>query len=139
MGGYEACTCARQLAREKCSIPIIVVPSTLSNNIPGTELTIGVDTALNAVVDACDRIKTSAMGTKGRVFIIETMGGYCGYLSTIAGLASGADSVYVNERPVSAQHILQNVEHLVTKVQILRFERNSLLRPGVCIFLPDEL
>lgn len=65
VGGYEACTCARQFSKAGASIPVIVIPATLSNNIPGTELTIGVDTALNAVVDSCDRVKTSASGTKG--------------------------------------------------------------------------
>lgn len=47
----------------------------------------------------CDRIKQSAAGTKRRVFIIETMGGYCGYLATMAGLASGADAAYIYEEP----------------------------------------
>lgn len=47
----------------------------------------------------CDRIKQSASGTKRRVFIIETMGGYCGYLATVGGLAAGADAVYVYEEP----------------------------------------
>ena len=52
----------------------------------------------------------------GRVFIVETMGGYCGYLASLAGLASGADSVYINEKPVSANDIMQNVAHIKTKV-----------------------
>lgn len=52
----------------------------------------------------------------GRVFIVETMGGYCGYLASLAGLASGADSVYINEKPVSANDIMQNVSHIKTKV-----------------------
>ena len=45
----------------------------------------------------CDRIKQSATGTKRRVFVAETMGGYCGYLATMAGLASGADAAYIYE------------------------------------------
>lgn len=47
----------------------------------------------------CDRIRQSASGTKRRVFIIETMGGYCGYLASVAGLASGADAAYIYEEP----------------------------------------
>lgn len=46
-------------------------------------------------LQTCDRIKQSAAGTKRRVFIIETMGGYCGYLATMAGLAAGADAAYI--------------------------------------------
>lgn len=45
----------------------------------------------------CDRIKQSAAGTKRRVFIIETMGGHCGYLATMAGLSAGADAAYIYE------------------------------------------
>lgn len=51
------------------------------------------------VIQTCDRIKQSASGTKRRVFIIETMGGYCGYLATVGGLAAGADTVYIYEEP----------------------------------------
>lgn len=48
-------------------------------------------------LQTCDRIKQSAAGTKRRVFIVETMGGYCGYLATMAGLAAGADAAYIFE------------------------------------------
>ena len=51
------------------------------------------------MTQTCDRIKQSASGTKRRVFIIETMGGYCGYLATVGGLAAGADTVYIYEEP----------------------------------------
>lgn len=66
-------------------IPIVVIPSTISNNVPGTELSIGCDTALNEITEICDRIRLSAQGTKRRVFIVEVMGGHCGYLATLAG------------------------------------------------------
>lgn len=66
-------------------MPIVVIPSTISNNVPGTEFSLGCDTALNEITEICDRIRQSAQGTKRRVFVIETMGGYCGYLATLAG------------------------------------------------------
>ncbi|PNJ15133.1 PFKP isoform 10, partial [Pongo abelii] len=97
IGGFEAykSACdmaeARGLHQELC-IPVCVVPATISNNVPGTEISLGSDTGLNAVVETCDRIKQSASGTKRRVFIIETMGGYCGYLANMGGLAAGADA-----------------------------------------------
>lgn len=50
-------------------------------------------------LQTCDRIKQSAAGTKRRVFIVETMGGYCGYLATMSGLAAGADAAYIYEEP----------------------------------------
>ena len=49
----------------------------------------------------CDRIKQSATGTKRRVFVVETMGGYCGYLATMSGLAGGADAAYVFEDKIT--------------------------------------
>lgn len=48
---------------------------------------------------SCDKIKQSATGTKRRVFVVETMGGYCGYLATTTGIAVGADAAYIFEDP----------------------------------------
>lgn len=56
-------------------------------------------------LQTCDRIKQSAAGTKRRVFIIETMGGYCGYLVTMAGLAAGADAAYIFEEPFTIRDL----------------------------------
>ncbi len=85
IGGFEAfssllqLTEQREVHKEFC-IPMICLPATISNNVPGTDFSIGCDTALNEIVSICDTIKQSAMGSKRRVFLIETMGGYCGYL-----------------------------------------------------------
>ena len=54
---------------------------------------------MHTCMQTCDRIKQSASGTKRRVFIIETMGGYCGYLASVGGLAAGADAAYIYEEP----------------------------------------
>lgn len=56
-------------------------------------------------LQTCDRIKQSAAGTKRRVFIVETMGGYCGYLATMAGLAAGADAAYIFEDKFSIKDL----------------------------------
>lgn len=56
-------------------------------------------------MQTCDLIKQSAAGTKRRVFIIETMGGFCGYLATMAGLAAGADAAYIFEEPFSSRDL----------------------------------
>lgn len=60
---------------------------------------LGSDRPLDPSLQSCDRIKQSASGTKRRVFIVETMGGYCGYLATVTGIAVGADAAYVFEDP----------------------------------------
>ncbi|XP_075013918.1 ATP-dependent 6-phosphofructokinase, liver type isoform X2 [Calonectris borealis] len=104
IGGFEAYEGVLQLVEargqyEELCIIMCVIPATISNNVPGTDFSLGSDTAVNAAMESCDRIKQSASGTKRRVFIVETMGGYCGYLSTVTGIAVGADAAYVYEDP----------------------------------------
>ncbi|XP_072234786.1 ATP-dependent 6-phosphofructokinase, platelet type isoform X2 [Leuresthes tenuis] len=132
IGGFEALECLLQLyeARatfEEFCIPMCMLPATISNNVPGTNLSIGADTALNAIVETCDRIKQSASGTKRRVFIIETMGGYCGYLATVGGLAAGADAAYIYEEPFDIRELQANVEHLTEKMKT-SIQRGLVLR-----------
>ncbi|XP_051970348.1 ATP-dependent 6-phosphofructokinase, platelet type-like isoform X5 [Xyrauchen texanus] len=117
---------ARSNYEEFC-IPLCMLPATISNNVPGTDLSIGADTALNAIVETCDRIKQSASGTKRRVFIIETMGGYCGYLASVGGLASGADAAYIYEEPFDIRDLQSNVEHLREKMKT-SIQRGLVLR-----------
>uniref|UniRef100_A0A671N620 6-phosphofructokinase n=1 Tax=Sinocyclocheilus anshuiensis TaxID=1608454 RepID=A0A671N620_9TELE len=121
IGGFEALECLLQLYEARSSyeefcIPLCMLPATISNNVPGTNLSIGADTALNAIVETCDRIKQSASGTKHRVFIIETMGGYCGYLASVGGLAAGADAAYIFEEPFDIRELQSNVEHLTETI-----------------------
>ncbi|XP_057680132.1 ATP-dependent 6-phosphofructokinase, platelet type isoform X4 [Corythoichthys intestinalis] len=132
IGGFEAFLSLLELltARGKYDefcVPMIMVPATVSNNIPGSDLSIGADTALNAITTTCDRIKQSASGTKRRVFIIETMGGYCGYLATVAGLAAGADAAYIYEEPFDIRDLQANVEHLTEKMKT-SIQRGLVLR-----------
>ncbi|XP_054893426.1 ATP-dependent 6-phosphofructokinase, platelet type isoform X2 [Poeciliopsis prolifica] len=132
IGGFEALECLLQMCEarstfEEFCIPMCMLPATISNNVPGTELSIGADTALNAIVETCDRIKQSASGTKRRVFIIETMGGYCGYLATVGGLAAGADAAYIYEEPFDIRDLQANVEHLTEKMKT-SIQRGLVLR-----------
>ncbi|XP_053492354.1 phosphofructokinase, muscle b isoform X1 [Ictalurus furcatus] len=129
VGGLEIVT-GRERYEELC-IPILIIPATVSNNVPGSEFSIGADTALNTITATCDRIKQSAAGTKRRVFIIETMGGYCGYLATMAGLAAGADAAYIYEEPFRIRDLKINVEHLVEKMKTT-VKRGLILRNEKC-------
>ncbi|XP_059039673.1 ATP-dependent 6-phosphofructokinase, platelet type isoform X1 [Mustela lutreola] len=112
-------------------IPICILPTTISNNVPGTDVSLGSDTGLNVVVETCDRIKQSASGTKRRVFIIETMGGYCGYLANMGGLAAGADAAYIFEEPFDIRDLQSNVEHLTEKMKTT-IQRGLVLRNESC-------
>lgn len=64
----------------------------------------------------CDRIRQSAQGTKRRVFVIETMGGYCGYLATLAGLAGGADAAYIYEESFNIKNLQNDLDHMASKM-----------------------
>ncbi|XP_052260643.1 ATP-dependent 6-phosphofructokinase, platelet type-like isoform X3 [Dreissena polymorpha] len=133
VGGFEAYHSALQLteARDKYDafcIPIIVIPCTISNNVPGSDFSLGADTALNEITDICDRIKQSATGTKRRVFVVETMGGYCGYLATMSGLAGGADAAYIFEDKFSITDLRDDVFHLKNKIISAGVQRGIVLR-----------
>ncbi|KAM8839128.1 ATP-dependent 6-phosphofructokinase, platelet type-like isoform 3-T3 [Synchiropus picturatus] len=116
---------------EEFCVPMCMLPATISNNVPGTDLCLGADTAINTIVETCDRIKQSASGTKRRVFIIETMGGYCGYLATVGGLAAGADTVFIYEEPFDIRDLQGNVEHLTQKMKT-SIQRGLVLRNENC-------
>ncbi|XP_069735642.1 ATP-dependent 6-phosphofructokinase, muscle type [Phaenicophaeus curvirostris] len=136
IGGFEAFTGSLELMEgrakfEELCIPLCIIPATVSNNVPGSDFSVGADTALNTITTTCDRIKQSAAGTKRRVFIIETMGGYCGYLATMAGLAAGADAAYIYEDPFNIHDLQINVEHLTEKMKTT-VKRGLVLRNERC-------
>ena len=84
----------------------------MSNNVPGTEYSLGSDTALNVIVEACDRIKLSANASRKRVFVVEVQGGNCGYLATVSGLTVGAASTYIPESGITLEQLQQDIAHL---------------------------
>ncbi|XP_008825617.1 ATP-dependent 6-phosphofructokinase, liver type [Nannospalax galili] len=136
VGGFEAYEGVLQLVEargryEELCIVMCVIPATISNNVPGTDFSLGSDTAVNAAMESCDRIKQSASGTKRRVFIVETMGGYCGYLATVTGIAVGADAAYVYEDPFNIHDLKANVEHMTEKMKT-DIQRGLVLRNEKC-------
>lgn len=76
-------------------IPMVHIPATISNNVPMTELSLGSDTSLNALVAACDSIKQSASASRNRVFVVETQGGMCGYIATMGALAVSFELIFL--------------------------------------------
>ena len=117
VGGWMAYKAAHNLFSEcdrypAFKMPMICLPATIDNNVPGTELAIGADTALNVIVEALDRIKQSAMAAR-RCFVVETMGRYCGYLAVMSGLAGGAERVYLHEEGVTLKDLQADVERMV--------------------------
>ena len=97
------------LALSQMGLPVVGVASTIDNDLAGSEMTIGVDTALNIALEAIDRLRVTASSHK-RAFLVEVMGRNCGYLALMAGIAGGADSVVIPEADVEPELIAQNLQ-----------------------------
>ncbi|MFT8395641.1 6-phosphofructokinase [Propionibacterium sp.] len=116
IGGWNAYIAAYQIQSEAerypgFRIPVVCIPASIDNNLPGSDQAIGADTALNEIVDDIDRIKQSGAATT-RCFVIETMGRQCGYLALMGGLAGGAERIYLNEDGITLDQLNQDVQWL---------------------------
>lgn len=117
VGGFEAFTAVSELRKARADydafkIPMTILPATVSNNVPGTEFSIGSDTCLNALINYCDAIKQSASASRRRVFVVETQGGASGYIAILAGLAIGAVAVYTPEEGINLNMLVQDIKFL---------------------------
>ena len=117
VGGFEAFVSLEQLERSRAMypsfrIPMVLIPATISNNVPGTEYSLGADTCLNSLMEYCDIVKQSASATRGTAFIIDVQGGNSGYIATFASLISGAQASYVPEEGISLQQLEMDINSL---------------------------
>ncbi len=94
LGGDGSLTGGMALAAQ--GVPVVGIPASIDNDIFGTDMCIGVDTALNTIVDAIDKLRDTA-SSHNRAFLVETMGRHCGYLAVQAGIITGAEMVVVPE------------------------------------------
>jgi 6-phosphofructokinase 1 len=94
IGGNGSQTGAHAL--HEMGFPVVGVASTIDNDLYGSEITIGVDTALNIALEAIDRLKTTA-SSHNRAFLVEVMGRDCGYLALMSGIAGGAEAIVIPE------------------------------------------
>jgi 6-phosphofructokinase 1 len=88
--------------------PVVGVASTIDNDLIGSDITIGVDTALNVTLEAIDRLRTTGSSHQ-RAFLVETMGRDCGYLALMAGLAGGAEVISTPEGEVTPTEIAERL------------------------------
>jgi 6-phosphofructokinase 1 len=117
IGGWTGYQSAHELFSRRVNfpafnIPIVCLPASIDNDLPGSELSIGADTALNNIVEAVDKIKQSAVASQ-RCFVVEVMGRYCGYLTLMSGLATGAERVYLNEEGISLADLQADLARLM--------------------------
>ena len=113
IGGNGSLTGALHLANPEeigsgRPLKIMGIPASIDNDLACTSMSIGVDTAMNTIVEACDRIFDTATAHK-RTFIVEVMGRDCGYLAMTAGIAAGADAVLVREADKTEAQIVDQV------------------------------
>ena len=118
IGGWAGYRAAHELNRHageypEFDLPIVCLPASINNDLPGTELSIGSDTALNSIIEDVDKIKQSAVAWR-RCFIVEVMGHDSGYLALMSGIASGAERVYLPEEGITVRDLVEDVTDLRT-------------------------
>jgi len=106
IGGNGSQTGAYALSQ--MDYPVVGVASTIDNDLHGSEITIGVDTALNIALEAIDRLKITASSHQ-RAFLVEVMGRDCGYLALAAAIAGGAEAVVIPERDLDEEAVATEV------------------------------
>jgi 6-phosphofructokinase 1 len=109
IGGEDTLGVALRLHRD--GVPIVGVPKTIDNDLGGTDVTFGFQTAVQIVCDAIDRLHTTAE-SHNRVMVVEVMGRHAGWIATHAGIAGGADAILVPERPFDIDEV---VAHLMRR------------------------
>ena len=106
IGGEGSLAGAMELHR--LGFPCVVVPGTIDNDMPGTEITIGADTAINTAVEAIDRLRDTASSHR-RAIVVEVMGRRSGYIAVMAGIATGAEMIITPEHPVEIAEVIREV------------------------------
>jgi ATP-dependent phosphofructokinase / diphosphate-dependent phosphofructokinase len=106
IGGEDTLGVALRLHRE--GLAVVGVPKTIDNDLGGTDVTFGFQTAVQIVTDAIDRLHTTAE-SHNRVMVVEVMGRHAGWIATHAGIAGGADAILVPERPFSIEEVVAHL------------------------------
>jgi 6-phosphofructokinase 1 len=112
IGGNGSQTGANCISR--LGFPVVGIASTIDNDLFGTDITLGVDTALNIALEAIDRLKTTAASHQ-RAFLVEVMGRDFGYLALMSGIAGGAEYVVIPEIPTDPETVAKRLRADYTK------------------------
>lgn len=134
IGGNGSLTGAHVLAQEH-GIRVMGLPASIDNDIGCSGTAIGVDTALNTIVEACDRISDTARAHR-RAFVVEVMGRQCGYLAMASGVAVGADAVLFREDGRSEEQLVGAVAELIRTSFAKRSKRRVLIIKAEGVEMP---
>ncbi|MDH3259684.1 MAG: ATP-dependent 6-phosphofructokinase [Acidimicrobiia bacterium] len=111
LGGNGSLTGAHKLAQET-GFPVVGIPASIDNDLGCTSDAIGVDSALNTIIEACDRISDTAR-SHHRAFVVEVMGRDSGYLAMVSAVATAADAALLPEQGMTEAEVIDEVERLV--------------------------
>jgi 6-phosphofructokinase 1 len=92
------------LALHRLGFPVVGIPASIDNDVYGTDISIGVDTALNTIIEAIDKLRDTASSHQ-RAFLVETMGRNCGHLALMSGIISGAEMTLIPEQDVPPEEV----------------------------------
>jgi len=101
IGGEDTLGVAARLHREH-DFPVVGVPKTIDNDVPGTDYTFGFDTAVTIATEAIDRLHSTAEA-HNRVMVVEVMGRHTGWIAVMSGIAGGADVILIPEQPITVE------------------------------------
>ncbi len=107
IGGEGSLHGANALHQE--GVKVVGIPGSIDNDVWGTNISIGTDTAMNTIMDAVDKLRDTA-SSHHRAFLIETMGRNCGYLAAMAGIVCGAEIVLIPEVPITVEEVARTIE-----------------------------
>lgn len=130
IGGFESFSALHELDAKKheypiFNIPMVVIPATVSNNVPGTEYSLGGDTCMNQLLKYCDAVKQSASSSRRRVFVVEVQGGYSGFVASYCGLITGSLATYTPESKIDLKTIQEDIDLLYEVFEDDRGEYNN--------------
>jgi 6-phosphofructokinase 1 len=133
IGGNGSLTGAHAFARET-AFQVVGIPGSIDNDIGCTSTSLGVDTALNTIVEACDRISDTARAHR-RAFVVEVMGRDCGYLAMASAIAVAADAVLIRETGKTDEQLVEDIAHVI-RSGISRGKRRILIIKAEGLSIP---
>lgn len=129
------------LALHRRGFPVVGVPASIDNDIWGTNMAIGVDTALNTILEAIDKLRDTASSHK-RAFLIEVMGRNCGYLALMSGICGGAEVILIPEMEISleevADRLIDSYQRGKTHAIIVRAEGAAHESNDIAAYLKEK-
>jgi len=139
IGGNGSQTGANAL--RKMDFPVVGVASTIDNDLYGSDVTIGVDTALNVALNAIDNLKVTASSHR-RALFVEVMGRKCGYLALMAGIAGGAEAIVLPEVDVVPEQLAERIQDVYQRGKphaiVVVAEGAKYNAEGICQYFKDH-